>query len=299
MRIGAFELDEPVPELNEPHVIVMLDPWVDVGGVGTLTLSWLERHFQAEDIGRIARPGDFFDFTRYRPTVYYDEEGHKQIEVPNTYMTYGRGTRGNDFIFLHLLEPHNRSDQYIESIIRVLVKLKAKRYCLIGSMYDYVTHTLPLQLTGGASGEEAVSEIESQGIGASNYEGPTSITTLISQKAPNLGIETMSLIVHIPQYTQLEEDYSGAVRLMEVIASIYGIPVDNEYYHKAQHQIEEVNQVLLKNPQLQALVKEMETLQGKKTSVNPNEQQVPLAPEIEKFLSDMEKRFREGPPQSQ
>jgi predicted ATP-grasp superfamily ATP-dependent carboligase len=299
MRVGAFELDEPVPELNEPHVLAMLDPWVDAGGVGTLTLSWLERHFQAEDIGRIARPGNFFDFTRYRPTIYYDEGGHKQIEVPNTYMTYGRGTNGNDFIFLHLLEPHSHSDLYIDSIVRVLTKLKVKRYCLIGSMYDYVPHTLPLQVTGGASGEQAASEMEIQGIEANNYQGPTSIATLIPQRAPEIGMETMSLIVHIPQYTQLEDDYSGAARLMDVIASIYGVPVDSEYYEKAQQQSEEVNQALNKNPPLQALVKEMEALQGKHPPVNPDTRQPPLAPEIERFLSDMEKRFREGPQQGE
>jgi len=209
VRIGAFELDEPLPELDQPHVLAMLDPWIDVGGVGTLTLNWLEDHFQAEDLGRIARPGHFFDFTRYRPSVYYDEEGRKQVSVPNTYMTYGQGTNGHDFIFLHLLEPHNDSDRYIESVVRVLTKLNVKRYCLIGSMYDYVPHTMPLQVTGGASGQATASELEVQGIEASNYQGPTTITTLITQQAPALGIDTMSLIVHLPQYTQLEEDIPG------------------------------------------------------------------------------------------
>jgi hypothetical protein len=33
MRIKAFELEEPVPELREPHVIAMLEPWIDAGNV--------------------------------------------------------------------------------------------------------------------------------------------------------------------------------------------------------------------------------------------------------------------------
>jgi len=294
VRIGAFELDEPLPELDQPHVLAMLDPWIDVGGVGTLTLNWLEDHFQAEDLGRIARPGHFFDFTRYRPSVYYDEEGRKQVSVPNTYMTYGQGTNGHDFIFLHLLEPHNDSDRYIESVVRVLTKLNVKRYCLIGSMYDYVPHTMPLQVTGGASGQATASELEVQGIEASKYQGPTTITTLITQQAPALGIDTMSLIVHLPQYTQLEEDYTGAARLMDIISSIYGIPVDSDYYEKAQHQAEEVNQVLDKNPQLKALVSELEAQYRKSPLAGSQNLQPPLSPEIENFLSDMEKRFREG-----
>jgi predicted ATP-grasp superfamily ATP-dependent carboligase len=298
VRIGAFEIDEPVPGLTEPHVLAMLDPWIDVGSVGTLALSWLEKHFQAEDLGRIARPGNFFDFTRYRPSVYYDEDGARQIAVPNTYMTYGHGTNGNDFIFLHLLEPHSHSDLYIESIVRVLSRLGVKRYCLIGSMYDYVPHTLPLQVTGGASGQQTASELEFQGIGTSKYQGPTTITTLVSQKAAVLGIETMSLIVHLPQYTQLDEDYSGAARLMDVISGIYGVPTDHEYYEKAQQQASEVDQALNKNPQLKELIKDMEAQYGKGPA-NQENRRPPLSPEIERFLTDMEKRFRDEPQQGE
>ena len=286
-------MDEPLPELKDPHVLAMLDPWIDVGSVGTLTLAWLEKHFDAEDVGRISRPGNFFDFTRYRPTIYYDEDDKRQIAVPNTYMTWGRG-KDNDFIFLHLLEPHNHSDLYIESMVRVLVKLGVKRYCLLGSMYDYVPHTMPLVVTGGASGAGAASELAGLGIEPGKYEGPTTITTLISQKAPQLGMETMSLIVHIPQYTQLDEDYAGATRLMEMVSSIYGIPVDKEYYGKAQEQADDLTQALSKNPQLKDLIKDMEAEYGHQPR-RKAERQPPLSPEIERFLSEMENRFREGP----
>ena len=297
MRIGAFELDEPIPELNEPHVLAMLDPWIDVGSVGTLTLSWLEKYFEAEDIGRIARPGSFFDFTRYRPSIYYDEDGKRQVAVPNTYMTYGKAAEDNDFLFLHLLEPHNNSDAYIDSIVRSLSKLGASRYCLIGSMYDYVPHTMPLEVTGGASGPEAATELEALGIEAGRYQGPTTITTLISQRVAELGMETMSLIVHLPQYTQLEEDYSGAARLMDAISSIYGIPVDKEYYEKAREQADEVTHALNKNPQLKAIVKELEAQYDSHEHRKPRDKQPPLSPEIESFLSEMERRFRDDPRQ--
>ncbi len=70
MRVGAFELNEPVPELREPHALTMLRPWVDVGSVGSLVLLWLESLFQAKDLARLVRPGNFFDFTRYRPIIH-------------------------------------------------------------------------------------------------------------------------------------------------------------------------------------------------------------------------------------
>jgi hypothetical protein len=296
MRIGAFELDEPVPDLRSPHVLVMLDPWIDVGGVGTLTLAWLEKHFQAEDIGRISRPGRFFDFTRYRPSIYY-ENGQRQISVPNTYMTFGRGAGDNDFLFLHLLEPHSNSDLYIDSLVRLISYLGVERYCLLGSMYDYIPHTLPLPVTGNITGSKMTTEFNRLGIGISKYEGPTTITSLVSQRAYDLGIETMSLIVHLPQYTQLDEDYTGGARLMDAVSSIYDIPVDAEYYEKARQQVEEIEQALDKNPQLKGIIRELENQYDVQSQGKPGEKQAPLSPEIENFLSEMERRFKDEPKQ--
>ncbi len=51
MRVGAFEISEPVPELKEPHVLAVLQPWIDVGNVGTLVLSRLESEFNAFETG--------------------------------------------------------------------------------------------------------------------------------------------------------------------------------------------------------------------------------------------------------
>ncbi len=42
MRIGAFEIREPLPQLKEPHALVSLRPWIDVNNVGTLTLDGIE-----------------------------------------------------------------------------------------------------------------------------------------------------------------------------------------------------------------------------------------------------------------
>ena len=64
MQVGAFELSEPLPELQRPLMIAMLKPWIDVGSVGTLALGYLEKQFGAVEVGQLQRPGQFYDFTR-------------------------------------------------------------------------------------------------------------------------------------------------------------------------------------------------------------------------------------------
>jgi len=293
MRLGAFELNEPLPELKEPHALAMLQPWVDVGSVGTLTLSWLEKHFKTKELARLARPGNFFDFTRYRPTIYWSED-QRQTTIPNTYVNYSKQKAGNDFLFIHLLEPHSHSEVYIESVLRLLARFGVKRYCLLGSMYDYMPHTKPLIVTGGAAGEQTQQELKRMGIERSDYQGPTSITSLVSQRAANTGVETMSLIVHLPQYTQLDEDYTGAVRIMEVLGSLYNLPMDEAYIKKAERQQEQISAALEKNPQLKAIVEELETRYEARAEKKKEEETPRLSPEVEKFLSEMDRRFREG-----
>jgi len=51
MRIGAFELSEPLPELKNTQAFAMLSPWIDVGESGSLTMRLLETHFQAIELG--------------------------------------------------------------------------------------------------------------------------------------------------------------------------------------------------------------------------------------------------------
>ena len=53
MKIGAFEINEPVPELRDPHAFAMVRPWVDVGSVGTLTLNRLERFLGSKELGKL------------------------------------------------------------------------------------------------------------------------------------------------------------------------------------------------------------------------------------------------------
>ena len=74
MRLRAFDLNEPVPELNNPHALAVIQPWMDVSRVGSLVLSCLEAYLSPKELGKLARPGDFFDFTRYRPTINQERE---------------------------------------------------------------------------------------------------------------------------------------------------------------------------------------------------------------------------------
>ncbi|MBI4301009.1 MAG: PAC2 family protein [Chloroflexi bacterium] len=293
MRVGAFELEEPLPELREPHALAMLRPWVDVGNVGSLTLGYLEEDLHAQPLAKLTRPGNFFDFTRYRPTIYF-KEGQREISIPNTYIHWAKGEENNDFLFLHLLEPHMLGEDYVDSLSGILETFGVKRYCLLGSMYDAVPHTRPLIVSGSASGDETARLLKSLGVQSSGYEGPTSIASLVSHRASLQNIETMGLIVHLTQYAQLEEDYGGQLRIVEIVSSLYHLSIDLAHLReKTRRQYDEIGLAVEKNSQLRNIVAQLERHYEARVKKEEEEKEKPslLSPEIEKFLREIDKDF--------
>jgi hypothetical protein len=283
VRIGAFEVKEPVPELNEPYVFATLQPWIDVNNVGSLVLNELETQYGAKELARLAKPGHFFDFTRYRPTLYYEED-IRQVSVPNVTLRYAKGDGGNDLLFLHLLEPHALSEAYVHSVLRLLKTFKVKKYILLGSMYDVVPHTRPLIINGGAIGRETQQDLKKSGAQLSHYQGPTSITTLITQKAPEFGTETIWFIVSLPQYVVLEEDYIGKVRLMEILNLLYNIPMNKKDFERALEQRSLISQKVERTPELKNLLPQLEVMYEVRIKTKEGERAPKLSSEIEEIL---------------
>ena len=297
MRLGAFELEGPLPELRAPHALATLRPWVDVGSVGRLTFRSLERHFQARDLAKLARPGVFFDFTRYRPTIH-TVDGQRQVTVPTVNVRYARGDGEHDFVFLHLLEPHLNGEGFVHSVANLLKQLDVRRYCLVGSMYDLVPHTKPIMVTGAASGEDTLSRVRSLGVHSSSYEGPTSIASLVSQEVLKIGAETMGLIAHLPQYAQMDVDHVGRLRILELLCDLYDLDIDLDRVKlRAGQQQEELKSAMERNPEVRSLVQQLERQYEERVSQlreGRTEQMSELSPEVQDFLEQLGDQFSQN-----
>jgi hypothetical protein len=296
MRIGAFEVSEPLPELSSPHAIGIIRPWIDVGSVGTLTLRALEEHFGARELAKLARPGTFFDFTRYRPDMRLVGDERK-VTYPNATVSYARPDGGPDLLFLHLLEPHAMAEDYVESIAALFERFGVSVYCRLGSMYDAVPHTRPLVVTGNP-GSLAPRPGASPSITQrqSRYEGPTTIMNLLTEAAPTLGIASASFMVHLPHYAQLDEDFAGAARMLQVLAAYYDVPARLAPTTRGQLQYAEVDVAAGQRPDVKMLVAQLEAhYDATYGSAGPDAEPASesgekptLSPEIERFLKDLD-----------
>jgi predicted ATP-grasp superfamily ATP-dependent carboligase len=293
---NAFELSEPLPQLDSPHLLIALQPWIDVGSVGTMALAFLEQQWDATEIGKLRRPGVFYDFSRYRPMLFR-REGERHVAVPNTFLRHAKSPTGTDWLFLHALEPHSHGEDYVEALFGLVQRFGVKQYTLIGSMYAPVPHTRDPIASGGAASESLRDRLLGVGVRESNYEGPTTILATMPQMASAEGIETASIIVQLPAYIQLERDYCGAETLLQLLSSAYSLDLDlAPLQEESERQRIATQSSVADNPQLQSMVAELERVYDAERPVQSVEDAdaAPLSPELEGFLKDVQTRLEDG-----
>ena len=302
MKIGEFEVKDDAPEMRNTVAIAMLRPWIDVGRVGTLTLTKLERHMQAKELGRLATPGNFFDFTRYWPRMRM-VNGQRVFTTPNSIVHHAHDeTTDRDYLFLHIREPHALGETYCDSIAELLTHFDVTEYCRIGGMYDSVPHTRPLMVTGTLTDEQ---EAKAKGLVSqrrSTYQGPTSIVNLVTERMIEKEVDTTSLMAHLPQYVQLDEDHMGAARIMQILCAMYDLPKSLADTSRGEQQYRDINKAVTDNSEVSGLISQLEAYYDRvlaNASESDEEQpddedtQSQFAPDVERFLTEMGERLEQ------
>jgi hypothetical protein len=289
MRIGDFEIEMPDPPLQNPHCIAILKPWINVGNVGKIVLRRLGKMYASERIGELHRPSKFYDFTRYRPEIRLREDV-RTVRVPNTRVSFARRPGSNDLVLLELLEPHAFAEDFNDSVIQLVETLGVTRYVQLGGMYDSVPHSRQLSVTGSARGWEPPEGFGDVTLRGSRYQGPTSMTSQISERIWNdLNKETLSLMVHLPLYLKLDDDYAGSARILKILSELYGFSAVLPEIEMGEKQYDQVNPAMTDNPALKDMVErfERESDSGESGDRGDSGEGISLSPEIEQFLSDV------------
>ena len=203
-HVGPFQIQDGLPALERPRLLLCLRPWVDVGSVSTMALTFLEEAWGSRRLAQLTRPGVFYDFTRYRPTLHR-REGQRIVTVPNTFLNHARSPDGQDWLFLHALEPHSHGDDYAEAVFQLMQRLGVAEYAMVGAMYAPVPHTRPPTASGSASDDAMRDRLQRLGVRESSYEGPTTIMAVLPAVAAAGGIQTMTVILQMPAGRRLAD----------------------------------------------------------------------------------------------
>src|ERR687898_713582 len=230
------------PELERPVLIAGFTGWNDAAdaasvAVGALASSWEARRFGGFD------GEEFFDFQTTRPQVRLVDGVTREIEWPENMLSAteprleAAGGRGG--ILLTGPEPNFRWRTFSAAVVELAKELNVELVVTMGALLADVPHSRPVAV---AANSQVSALVESLGLSASRYEGPTGITGVLHRICAEGGLASVSFWASVPHYLPAVPSAPAALALLDQLSGLLGTSVDtSDLEHTAKTYQEQVS----------------------------------------------------------
>ncbi len=251
------------PLLSNPSLLVGFTGWMDGGDVSSGSVAYLQKKFAAEMIAEIDPqefylfnfPGSMEEVAQFRPYTLIKEGIITEFHYPQN--QFFCASKENLLLFLGK-EPNMKWNEYVENIFFLGKEFGVKRIYFIGSVSGLIPHTREPRVTCSVSDERLKKELEGYNLYFNDYEGPASITTLLTLMAPQKGVEMINLVVEIPMYIQATNP-KGISSALGILSSLLNLPlVGEDLVNMSEEFDRNVEQLVKKYPDLVERIKKLE-----------------------------------------
>ena len=288
MDIRHIDIDW-TPELERPVLIAGFTGWNDAAdaasvAVGALASSWEARRFGGFD------GEEFFDFQTTRPQVKLVDGVTRQIEWPENMLSATEprlaAAGGRGAVLLTGPEPNFRWRAFCAAVVELARALDVELVVTMGALLADVPHSRPVSV---AANSQDASLVESLGLSASRYEGPTGITGVLHRACADAGLPSVSFWASVPHYLPAVPSAPAALALLDKLSDLLGMEVDTaELESTAETYQEQVSVAVSQDSDLSSYVRMLEERfdsqvdQGPRNLPSGDE----LAQELEGFLRE-------------
>jgi proteasome assembly chaperone (PAC2) family protein len=278
-----------IPELERPVLIAGFTGWNDAAdaasvAVGALASSWEARRFGGFD------GEEFFDFQTTRPQVKLVEGVTREIQWPENLLSATEprleAAGGRGAILLTGPEPNFRWRAFSTAVVELAKALNVELVVTMGALLADVPHSRPVSIS--ANSQDAAL-VESLGLSASRYEGPTGITGVLHRACADGGLPSVSFWASVPHYLPAVPSAPAALALLDKLSGLLGMEVDTaDLESTAETYQEQVSVAVSQDSDLSSYVRMLEERFDSQADQGPRK--LPsgdeLAQELEGFLRD-------------
>lgn len=271
------------PKLRRPMMVCAFRGWNDAASAASSALETLADSLEVDVLAEVD-PEEFYDFQANRPTISYADRHHRKIDWPgNTFIAARAQGADRDLILFDGTEPNLKWRTYSELVAQVAEHFEVELVVVLGSLIAEVAHTLPVPITGVASDDSLIRQLDLE---RSDYEGPTGIVGVIHDRCRAAGLGSVSLWAAVPHYVAAVPNPKAALALSERLEQITGVAADITGLEDETASYEEqIGRAVAADPEVEELVHRIESEQQNRDT--PDED-VPsgeaLALEFQRFL---------------
>jgi proteasome assembly chaperone (PAC2) family protein len=181
----------------------------------------------------------------------------RQIDWPENVFLHAPLPGGRrDVILLLGVEPNLRWRTFSTHVAELASSFGVELVITLGSLLADVPHTRAAPVTGSATDPEL---IESLGLQASRYEGPTGIVGVLHDACGRAGLKSASLWAAVPHYVSLTPSPRAAKALVDRLAELLESDIDTaELDEAAESYSQQVSEAVAADVETSAYVEELE-----------------------------------------
>ncbi len=245
------------PQLPGSAAVLAFEGWNDAGESATSAVQYLNDAIKAVPLAEID-PEEFYDFTVCRPEIAITAEDGRHIQWPANDFRYGSTDATGELVTCLGVEPHFRWRSFCEHVIEVCQKTQVERVVMVGSFLADVVYSQPVQVTGFSSDPDDPSPLERLGVAASNYQGPTGIVGVLTERFRREGFDVLSLWACLPHYINARPNPRGALALVQKLVQCLDLRIDLEPLLRSAAEFEErISRLVAADPELRDYVKQL------------------------------------------
>lgn len=272
-------------EYNNHHNVVLVaafEGWNDASQAASDAVKHLINRYDSRIIGHIDSD-DYYDLQTSRP-VLCTVLGHRRIVWPQTTFYQAKISPDTELILAIGPEPNMHWQDYCRDVLSIAEDVDATKVVVLGSMFADFPHTrtLPTSVTAGSD----------LSVNPDTYSGPIGIPTVLTLTAAQLGFDSDSVWVSIPEYLGADACPEGSLQLLERLAGILNTSFDMTDVAKKARQWKADAQMLVRyNDMLANYVHQLEeqTDESESDTLMSSQKAQQLVQETEAYLQSLEK----------
>lgn len=251
------------PAVHQPSMVLGFTGWMDGGNVSSGTVDYLRVRFGAMPFASIEpdgfyifnMPGSMEQVALFRPRVRYVDGLTVEYDYPSN--IFYADPEGRLILFIGK-EPHLGWDTFAEFFLEICRKLSIQRILFVGSVAGLCPHTREPRIICSISRPELKPLVDKKGFHPSQYEGPASFATHLTQRAAENGFDMINLVAEIPIYLQgyNPKAIETTVRCVSSILELH-LPCDDLRTLSDEYE-RRVTELVKQQPELAARVEQLE-----------------------------------------
>jgi hypothetical protein len=289
-----FTLDQAVAAEAKgmaPVLLYGLDGFVDAGIVAGLAISDVVAHGDARRVATFD-VDNLVDYRARRPPMVIGEHGWEAVHTPELAVDLVRDADGTGFLLMYGPEPDVRWEAFAGAVGDLAVDLNVSQAIGVHGVPAPSPHTRPLRVSSATSG---AAPIHGQTPRA-KLQVPGSAQALIDFRLGERGIDSTTVLAHIPHYLAVLPYPAGSVALLEQVGRLSALHFDLSRLAAAAAETgRDIARQIDASQELEEMVRDLERRHDERAGAQPLALPGEVLPDAETIAAELEAFLAEQP----